>query len=156
MNNQNSNIIIGAVIAVILCSGIAFYAGQHLGNHAAGNSAYGSAAGNRSFGQGGTAERGAPQRFGGATIGSVLSKDQNSLTVKLQNGGSQIVFYSASTSIVKSSPSSIDAVGVGDSVLITGKPNSDGSLSASSIQDGMDMNRFRGAASGTPAASTAR
>lgn len=147
MNNQNNNIIIGAIIAVIALSGIAFYAGMQYEAH--GITA--SAAPNFSqqsgrFGGGAGTPGGAPrtaQRFGGATIGSVLSKDQNSMTIKLQNGGSQIVFYTASTSVVKSSPSSIDDVRVNDSVLITGKPNSDGSVSASSIQDGIDMTRFR-------------
>jgi|WetSurMetagenome_2_1015567.scaffolds.fasta_scaffold13422_2 hypothetical protein len=73
----------------------------------------------------------------GFTTGSILSKNDNtSFTVKLNSGGSEIVFLSPSSKIMKSATSSINDLNVGDQVVVSGTANSDGSITASTVQLG--------------------
>lgn len=66
--------------------------------------------------------------------GDIIESDANSITIKLPNGGSQIVFYSATTKISKSVDTTASDLIDGKSVMITGSKNSDGSLTAANIQ----------------------
>jgi hypothetical protein len=74
---------------------------------------------------------------GGRPInGEITSADTNTLTVKSQDGSSKIVTLSASTKINKTSEGSKSDLEVGDSVIITGSENSDGSVTAQTISLG--------------------
>jgi len=67
--------------------------------------------------------------------GEIISIDDVSLTIKLREGGSKIVFYSASsTPVVQSVIKSPEDLKIGENVLINGKNNTDGSIVAQSIQ----------------------
>ncbi len=66
--------------------------------------------------------------------GEILSKDSQSVTVKLNNGGSKIVYYSASTTIGKMATGTAGDLSVGTPVMITGKSGTDGNVTAESIQ----------------------
>ncbi|HWQ99356.1 MAG TPA: plastocyanin/azurin family copper-binding protein [Candidatus Methylomirabilis sp.] len=71
---------------------------------------------------------------GGFTAGEVMQKDGNSITLKLRDGGSKIVFYSSSTTVGKMSAGSMDDVTHGANVTVTGNTNPDGSVAASAVQ----------------------
>lgn len=76
-------------------------------------------------------------RFGGAgrpVAGDIISLDDKSITVKLQDGSSKIVLLTSSTSISKSTEASRSDLMSGIRVLATGVENSDGSITAGNIQ----------------------
>lgn len=73
-------------------------------------------------------------RGGGFISGEIISQDQNGITVKVSDGGSKIVFFSASTTIAKSTSGSKDDLTVGTQVVINGKTNADGSITADNVQ----------------------
>lgn len=66
--------------------------------------------------------------------GEVIDKDEQSLTLKLPDGGSKIVFFSDSTEISKATEGLIDDVEVGKQIIVSGEQNSDGSYTAKTIQ----------------------
>ncbi|MDO8469981.1 MAG: hypothetical protein Q7S84_03120 [bacterium] len=71
---------------------------------------------------------------GGFLAGEVVSKDASSVTVKLRDGGSRVVFISTSTQVLASRPGTLNDVMVGEELTIQGITNADGSISAQSIQ----------------------
>ena len=66
--------------------------------------------------------------------GEIISSDETSVTIKLQDGSSKIVLLSDSTSINKAESGSKEDLKEGEKVLVLGNSNSDGSVSAQSIQ----------------------
>jgi hypothetical protein len=71
---------------------------------------------------------------GGFVNGSLLSQDEKSLTVKLPDGGSKIIFWSDSTQFMKMASSSREQLAVGDNLMVSGTTNTDGSVLAQTIQ----------------------
>lgn len=129
-----------ALIMVLVVGGGAFYGGMVYGQSHGASRAMGPAgfanltpdqrqARGAQFGAG-TGARGA----GGFSTGEVLSKDDKSFTLKLTDGGSKIIFFATSTSVMKSSAGSLADVVIGEQVSVNGTPNSDGSLNAQGVQ----------------------
>lgn len=130
------NVLIAVIITVIVVGGGSFYGGMKYGQSKAAAAQTQQLAA-RQQGAGANGAFGA-RRNGGATgsfvNGSILSKDDKSVTIQLQGGGSKIVLLSGSTTIGKSTDGTVADLEVGKTVTITGSANSDGSMTAQSIQ----------------------
>jgi hypothetical protein len=138
------NEIVLATITLIAVTALAFYGGTFYQK----NYAYKSPDGFSRDGRNGTFNRqskptggnfngnfsGRSNREGSFVAGEIISKDDKSVTVKTIDGGSKIVYYSEDTTIGKSTDGSKDDLGQGVSVMVNGKNNSDGSLTANNIQ----------------------
>jgi hypothetical protein len=70
----------------------------------------------------------------GQTIGTILSQDDKSITVKLQDGSSKIVLLSSKTTYGQMTQASASDLKVGERVGVFGTSNSDGSVTAQSVQ----------------------
>jgi hypothetical protein len=140
-NKKNMNKkIIASIVAIIIAVGL-FYGGMKVGQaqtrNARGQFGQNGMMGNfTQFGnrQGGQRGTGTGMRGGGFAGGEILSKDDKSITVKLPNSGSQIIFLSASTTILNSLPGTANDLMTGKNITVQGTQNSDGSLTAQSIQ----------------------
>ncbi len=84
-------------------------------------------------------EEGFAGRFNGQTgpgslNGEVIAKDDESITIKMRDGGSNIIFFSDSTEIGKFVDGLIDDIEIGKQIFVGGNQNSDGSYTAKNIQ----------------------
>lgn len=140
---KNQLIIVG-IIALLVGSGAGFIGGMQYQKSKviASTNQLTTRTGGRRFGANGN----------GAIRGTIISKDNNSITVKLADNSTKIVILSNSTTIGKSTQGTIDDVNNGSNVMVFGTPNSDGTLTAQMIQVGGSM--FGGPRpSGSPEAS---
>lgn len=83
---------------------------------------------------GGNTMMGQRGQGGGFLGGEIISKDATTITVKLSDGGSKIVFLSSSTPVMKSVGGSLNDLSIGENITVTGSTNPDGSVIAGSIQ----------------------
>jgi hypothetical protein len=60
--------------------------------------------------------------------------DSSSITLQLANGNSQVVFYSSSTPVSEPTTVSVSTLKTGTNIMVGGTTNSDGSLTAQTIQ----------------------
>jgi hypothetical protein len=126
---MTKNHFLSLIAVAILVGGISFYGGVQYakGSTTATPAAQGSGTGFRGTRTGASASS--------ATLsGSILSKDAQSVTLSLRDGGSKIVFYSGTTEISKFVKGTGDDLAVGTNVMITGTTNSDGSVTSKMIQ----------------------
>lgn len=68
--------------------------------------------------------------------GEIISQDETSITVKMQDGSSKIVILSDDTKINKSSEGSKSDLKTGETVTAVGTTNSDGSITAQNVSIG--------------------
>ena len=133
---KKNNKIIAAVVVVVLL-GASFYGGMVYGKSstpARGAFAAG-ATGTFARGTGTAGARGGLGAGGGFTAGQVISNSGTSISIQQQNGSSsELVLLSPSTQILKSAAGTASDLTPGAEVTVTGTSNSDGSLSATSIQ----------------------
>lgn len=82
------------------------------------------------------ARSGSRMMLSGGVAGEITAVDNQSITVKLSDGSSKIVFYSDSTAISKQAEGSKDDLTIGVQIMISGQQNTDGSYAASAIRIG--------------------
>lgn len=131
---KHKNLIIVGAVALVVGLGVG-YEGAHAFAAPAKNTAFargnftgGGAAG--AFG----ARTGGNQAMGGLLTGTVASKDAGSITLNTRDGSSHVVLTTPDTTVQKSVQGALTDVAVGATVIVTGATNSDGSVSATSIQ----------------------
>jgi hypothetical protein len=131
---------IGLVLVVLVLIGISFYGGDKYAQAKGKNIAVNRTFAARVGGNGGQTFGG--RNFGGGFIaGKILAKDATSITIETTNPmsgnaqtGSKIVLYSDKVSISKTVDGTLADLEVGKQVTVTGTTNTDGSISAQSIQ----------------------
>lgn len=130
-------------LILVICAGVAFYVGTQYGtSRALRPENLQNVMRSRGAQQGGFNATGRPTsrvgafggRNGSAVFGEILSKDDTSMTVKLPDGGSKIIFYSETTEVGKFVATTPQDLNVGENVVVNGTANSDGSVTAQSIQ----------------------
>ncbi|MCL5125342.1 MAG: DUF5666 domain-containing protein [Deltaproteobacteria bacterium] len=122
---MKNNIIVAAVVAVVLAGG-GFFAGIKYQE-------------SRQAAGAGSVARFKRQLNGNRASfrpvsGDILSLDDKSMTVKLQDGSSKIVLLSQTTTYSKSAEGSWNDLKVGEKVAAFGQENSDGSVTAQNVQ----------------------
>lgn len=128
MNKYSAIGVVGAVVVG------AFFGGMQYGKTTV-QSAGGVRDTSQTFQEGGSgARRNGGQPGGGFVAGQILNKDATSITLKLQNGGSKIIFFSDATGITKTASGTISDLVQGANVIVSGSVNQDGSVTAQSIQ----------------------
>jgi hypothetical protein len=137
--------IILSVAAVVLIAAGSFYGGMVIGKNQAAASA---AAGPINFPQGFQPGDGAPPIAGrrqdgtaggfgaqpGMTFGQIESIDGNTLTLTTQAGGTVTVQVTDTTLIEKNASVDVTDLAAGDTVIVSGSDNDDGSITARSVQ----------------------
>jgi len=71
---------------------------------------------------------------GGLLSGTVAAEDSGSITLDTRDGSSHVILISPATTVQKSVSGSLSDVATGSTVVVMGTTNSDGSVSATSIQ----------------------
>ena len=124
MNNKITMIIIGVVLI-----GVSFYGGI---KYAESKTPVRRALGGFGQNDGQRGTRGA--NSGGFVNGDIIAKDSTSVTVKMRDGSSKIIFVSDSTTVMKAVSGKLSDLSVGEQITSMGTANPDGSITASSIQ----------------------
>jgi len=70
----------------------------------------------------------------GLTNGEILSADAGSITIKMHDGSSKIILVGDSTKVTKSVDATSADLTQGENVMVNGTTNSDGSLTAQTVQ----------------------
>lgn len=132
-----------AIVGIVVALVVGIYAGDVYGKNTVSAASQTAGAGfARGMGGFGGRMRGAS---GGFASGKIVSMDDKSITIALMNFGSstsqtnmqtgtKIIFLSASTPIMKSVAGSLGDLVAGTNVVVSGTPNSDGSITAENIQ----------------------
>ncbi len=122
------------VIALLVVGSSSFYAGMRYARASRADAFANGAFQGGPGGQRGGAARGNFARGTGFASGAILSKDDTSLTLKMMDGSTKIVLFATSTEVLKSAAGSLADLAAGTEVTVMGTGNTDGSLTAKSIQ----------------------
>ena len=140
---DKTKMVAGLIIIIIVVFGAGYLIGNSHGKSV--GAATASAARGSAFRGGRTGAAG-----GSAVMGTILSQDAQSITVSLRNGGSQVIFLSGSATVMKSVAGTASDLSVGQNIVATGTTNSDGSLTATSVQIRPAMPNPAPTGTGTP------
>jgi len=85
-------------------------------------------------GAGQTARNMARNPMGGFVNGELVKKDATSFSIKQRDGSLKLVLITSSTKAMKMSEGSLSDFATGQQVMVTGSSNSDGSITAQTVQ----------------------
>ncbi len=149
---KNTKVLV-PIICVLVGLGSGFFGGIQYRNYqvskARGNNAFSGANGVQRFMGNRNGQNGGMMGRGGV-IGSILSMDDKSITVKLNDGSSKIVLFSSSTTYSNTISSLKSDLKVGSEVAVFGAANSDGSVTATNVQINPTSFRPQGSPNPTP------
>ncbi len=129
---MKNSLIITIIVAVIVGAG-AFYAGMQYQKSQ--RPTFGNGQFSRQFQNGQAGQSGARQGFGARPVtGEIISSDDKTVTVKMQDGSSKIVILSDKTSINKAAEATVADLKSGERISAFGTENPDGSITAQNIQ----------------------
>jgi hypothetical protein len=140
VNMMNKKHLITTIVIAILVGAVGFYAGIQyqksqrssvFGNFQRGNGAI-MMQGENGKQQGGNTM----MRAGGPVAGEITKIDDNTITVKTNDGSSKIVIYSSSTKVNKTTEGSKSDLTVGEKIMVIGSTGSDGAVTAQTISVG--------------------
>lgn len=136
------------IIVALMVGGAAFFGGMQYQKTQASGPMQGQFRGQNGGGPQGGIQGGSGNRQGMTPVsGEIISQDDTSITVKMQDGSSKIVILSGDTNINKSSEGSKLDLKTGETVTAFGTTNSDGSITAQNVSIGGNI-MFRGGPSG--------
>lgn len=140
------NPMIMTIIVALIVGGAAFFGGMQYQKTQASSPMQGQFRGPDRGGPQGGFQGGSGNRQGMTPVsGEIISQDDTSITVKMQDGSTKIVILSGDTTINKTSEGSKSDLKTGETVTAFGTTNSDGSVTAQNISIGGVMVRgFQG------------
>lgn len=119
------------VVLLLVVGGASFYAGtKYQSSRRANGQSFGQAGLGMMRNGGNAANRNSFRPVNGV----IISSDAKSITVKLTDGSSRIVFLAGNTTIDKASQAVVSDLTVGQTVAVFGQQNADGSVTAQTIQ----------------------
>ena len=127
---MKNNLIIAAVAALVLGGVVGFLGGMQYKKSKRPSFAGAANRGGQFAGRFGAGANAANR----PVTGQIISADDKSITVKMQDGSSKIVILSTSTTINKQATGSTSDLKTGTNVMVLGTTNSDGSVTAQSVQ----------------------
>ncbi len=128
---MKNNLIIAVVITVLVSGGGGFYAGIKYQKDKAPIFPE-----NIEQMRGQIGQRNSSTRGLNAVRGKIIGADESSITVQLEDDSSKIIIVTEGTMINRSETGTADDLREGSEVVVSGQPNSDGSITALNIQIG--------------------
>ncbi len=131
MNIKNNQAVLA--VSFIIIAGLSFFAGTKYQSRQLLN-LRGQFASGRNMDRVGN-QPGNRNRFGGRQlVGEITGQDDKSVTIKLSDGSSKIIFLSQSTSFNQAVPASVSDLKLGTRIGVFGNENANGTLNAQSVQ----------------------
>lgn len=93
---------------------------------------------------GGTTSRNGAPSGSQPVSGEITSIDNTGITIKTPNGGSKIIVFSGSTVFNKTTEGSVSDLKTGDSVMVIGATDSNGTVTAETVSVGVTGLQFQG------------
>lgn len=164
MKEKNNSLIIAVIVTACVTGGLGFVSGmkyqQSKGNSRPSLTMNAGGMGNQNKGtqlspagqaQGSQGAAGSQTQRGvmggGASTGTIVTQDGDSLTIKLTDGSSKIISLSSATTVTKNETAATSDLQAGVTIMVFGTTNTDGSVTATRIQLNPDTT---GAAGGAP------
>jgi preprotein translocase subunit YajC len=128
---KNQNLIISVLIAVIFTATVFFAGVKYQQRQTISQRGQFANTLRQSLGPAAGASR---NRFGAQIIGNIISADDKSITVKLADGSTKLVYFSSSVIIQKAAPGTQSDLIAGEKVAIFGSTNTAGLITAQNIE----------------------